>query len=134
MRRLALTLPLERFEPATSFVSRLAALNGCAYVQDFCSDMGLNWRRIIKGDDHELEGLAELSGADLKAIIHHSTKVISNRRYELHGEVLTPICHIRGRQPICPKCLMNDVVTCRAFASRSRSHWNISQIRHCAKH
>ena len=134
MNKLALTLPLARYESATSFASRLAALNGCVYVQDFCSDMGLNWKRIVKCDHNELKELAKLSGADYAEMLKHTAKVVSTRRYELNGEVLTPICHTRGRQPICPKCLEDDLATAGPYGRRSRSHWNISQIRHCPKH
>lgn len=134
MSRLALTPPLGRYEPATSFASRLAALNGCAYVQDFCSDLGMNWKRIIKGDNDDLKSLAKISGADSVRLSRHTAKVISNRVYKLHDEVLTQICYARGQQRICPVCLMNDVEAGGPFASKSRSYWNISQIRHCSKH
>src|SRR5690606_13197446 len=51
---LAETLTLLPFEPATSHVSRLAAMNGAGNARQFCWDHYLRFDRIVAGDPREI--------------------------------------------------------------------------------
>ncbi|GHF01410.1 hypothetical protein GCM10016455_22940 [Aliiroseovarius zhejiangensis] len=134
MTRLALTVALMPFEPATSFVSRLASLNGSPYVQDFCSDVGLNWKRLVGGEAQALAELSELAGVEADALARFTVRLVDSRHYELNGETLTARCFTRSRQLVCPECLREDVRTAGPYAPHCRMRWQVAQLRHCPDH
>ncbi|WP_226551928.1 TniQ family protein [Celeribacter naphthalenivorans] len=134
MTRLALTVPLMPFEPATSFISRLAALNGSPHVQDFCSDMGLNWKHLVGGDAQALADASDLSGVDVAALARYSVRLFDKRHYVLNDETLTARCFLRNRQLVCPECLREDIRAAGLYSAHCRMHWQIAQLRHCPKH
>lgn len=107
MNQLALTLPLAPYETQTSYVSRLAARNGCASAYEFCHDVGLEWRAVINGEAHELARLADMSGTDKERLISQSVRVVGRRRLATRfGEVSDKVLE-RTQVRLCPICARN---------------------------
>lgn len=104
MTRLALTLPLTPYETQTSYVSRLAARNGCASAYEFCHDVGLDWRAVINGESHELARLADISGENAGRLISQAIRVVGRRRLATRYAVVSDKVLERTQVRLCPIC------------------------------
>ena len=50
-----LSFPIQQFETATSYVSRLALWCGLGSPSDLCLDWGFRWQDVVRGDDFVFE-------------------------------------------------------------------------------
>lgn len=135
---LAESLPLLRFEPATSHASRLAAMNGAGNARQFCWDHYLRFERIASGDPKEIARYGFFAGADTRELLKWTPKRLGANTFSINGEVLTAfrLRHLRLR--VCPGCIEDDkaavpdlradaAVACRVFTL-------VDAIRTCAIH
>ncbi|MGC1495038.1 MAG: TniQ family protein [Sulfitobacter sp.] len=134
MTQLALKLKLQKDETIMSFVSRLAARNGPSFVQDFCSDMGLNWQKLIYSDAIEIDrlaGLVDISSVDL---IPRALVSIDRRRCKLSGQLLAARSFLRREQKLCPGCVQRDEQDKGEFGVFGRREWLLASFRVCPIH
>ncbi|WFE75236.1 TniQ family protein [Roseinatronobacter sp. S2] len=134
MTRLALNLKPQKDETIMSFVSRLAAKNGPSCVQDFCLDLGLNWRKLIYSDDAELSKLATLTGIDESELMPMALVEIDRRRCLLHGQLVASRSFLRSEQKLCPACVHEDKENSGTFGVFGRREWMLTSFRICPIH
>lgn len=134
MISLALKLRPQKRETIMSFVSRLAAKNGPSFVQDFCLDMGLKWRKLVYSDAQEIDRLSTLVDICPKNLIQRALVQVDRRRCYLNGQLLGTQSFIRNEQKICPLCLHDDERTLGEFGVFGRREWLLSSFRVCPMH
>lgn len=107
MAKLPLTVTLGAFEPASSYLSRLAARNGIS-PQEFCSDFALGIDDLLAGKSEPIAALAAVGGVDPGALAAWTPVHVDARRTRFRALVLTRSTmssdDIRG----CPHCLAHD--------------------------
>ncbi|RUV04133.1 hypothetical protein EOB36_03635 [Mesorhizobium sp. M6A.T.Cr.TU.017.01.1.1] len=121
-----------------SFVSRLAAVNGCQTAAQFCKELGLNVTSIRHGHADALSALAAYSGADVATLARNALTLIGPRAYSLRG------CDAHQRMlrtdkfGVCPACVRSDVFSGpnsdRFSAVYLRVPWHFRAIRCCHVH
>ncbi len=131
--KLALTLPIEAQETLTSYVSRIAALNGSYYVQDFCVDMRLDWRGILKGDQRSIDIIAGLVDADPSTLLQHSIRSVGGDGYRYQKEILTKKLMRRRDVFVCLDCFRDDLKR-GPYAAFKRIIWDLDTVQACPLH
>lgn len=128
---LPLTVSTVPGESATSFASRLACRNGVSRLIKFCSDVGIDYFRLVNGDPIEIERLAVLGGVDAAALQEATPNLIEPGWFRLGKERIKFTGFIRTTIRICPKCVAEAPDD---MAIMHRGLWQLSSIRTCAKH
>ncbi|OSP53531.1 hypothetical protein BV911_17525 [Pseudoruegeria sp. SK021] len=136
MNQLSLTPTLIAREPAFSFASRVAALNGVT-AAGFATDMGLSFARITDGDTDDVAKLAALCGVDVLELqgwtpVHIGGRQHSFRGHSLHARAVKQTS-LRG----CPVCLCEDARTSPDAPELSmaiRGHWLFRPVTICLEH
>lgn len=130
---LALTVIQGDLEPPTSFVSRLAARNGCDTAATFCADMGLDIAAIIRGADAEIDRLADLAGADAARLKAHAVRATGRQAFGLGADALTVRSLSRARVRVCPACVLEQAEAHHGLAPRWLP-WKLLSLRTCPQH
>ncbi|MFN3312481.1 MAG: TniQ family protein [Hyphomonas sp.] len=134
IRKLALShVPMFRETP-TSFVSRLAVLNLSPTANDFCLDIGLDWRAIIKGAAGEIDRLAALAGADRSALQRYAFRTVGPSRFRLDKETGTIATIHRSRTKICVECVAENMRRHGPSGAYRCADWQLVSIRTCERH
>lgn len=130
--RLGLTLPLMSMETLPSFVSHIAQRNGLRHVQDFVQDMDLSWQKILQLDPGTVQDLADLTGADPKALAANSFAPVGDGFFHFRGRDLPLSFLDRSALKYCPLCVAND----RDVHGRTwgRALWQLDPLHVCPAH
>jgi len=134
--QLAMKLPHGETETPTSFASRLAALNGCPTLRDFCHDMDFTVYDLAHGKQHVLGRLERLGGVVQGELSPYALERTEDG-FSLNGQRLRKQSLRRERIHVCPACLTRDIAVregppaLRAFA---RAYWSLAPIRTCPVH
>jgi len=131
-RRLPLTTPLQVGEPATSFAERLARRNGVSITRFFCSDLGIDWIKLMAGEADVVTELAHLGGADAATLLHNTPRIGQEKNYRLGAELLKSSSMVRTRLRFCPACIQEDLK--REEGIYQRSEWQVEAVRTCGTH
>lgn len=131
LRALPLTVSTAPGESASSFASRLAWRNGVPRLITFCSDVGIDYFRLVNGDPMEIERLAVLGGVDETILQDATPTLIEPGWFRLGKERIKFTGFIRTTVRICPKCVAE---TPDDMAVMHHGLWQLSSIRTCAKH
>lgn len=133
-RKLALThVPMLRETP-TSFVSRLAVLNLCPTASDFCLDIGLDWRAVIRGSAVEIDKLAALAGADRRELQRYALRTAGPSRFRIGRETGTIATIHRSRTKICIECVAEGMRRHGISGAFRSADWQLVSIRTCERH
>lgn len=132
---LPLSVPHHPMEPATSYISRLAARNGLKSVLEFCRDIRFPYSALVAGDHDAIKLLAQLSGCDADAFFHASIRNAGGNAFRLRNEMATAQSLQRSRIRICPSCVQEDVAESPdVWRAWRRVSWQFTSIRSCATH
>ncbi len=131
-RRLPLTTPLQVGEPATSFAERLARRNGVSITRFFCSDLGIDWIKLMAGEADVVTALAQLGGVDAAVLLHSTPRIEQEKNYRLGAELLKSSSMVRTRLRFCPACIQEDMK--REVGIYQRSEWQVEAVRTCSTH
>lgn len=133
--RLPLTVAHHPMEPATSFISRLAARNGVRSVLEFCRDIRFPYSALVAGDPDAIKLLAQLGGCDFEALMHASISNVGGNAFRLRDEMATSQSLQRSRIRVCPKCVQADVgLTQDIWRAWRRISWQFTSVRSCTTH
>lgn len=66
--------PIKPFETGTSYTSRLARYLGRPSPYDLCTDLGIDWPTVKRGEYDHLKRISEIGGADLEKLLHWSVR------------------------------------------------------------
>ena len=132
---LPLTVTLHEHEPATSFISRLAARNGLKSVQEFCRDIRFPYLDLISGDATTLLLLSKLGNCDLLALEGSSFRNLNRNSLRLRDEIATSQSLHRRKVRVCPRCVVADVGRqANYWRAWRRLPWQFKSIRSCPEH
>lgn len=134
---LDLRVPLGDGETPTSFCSRLALRNCYADVQEFCSDMGIQFQQIIDGDQSALARLAELGDVDIERLTRWAVYQRSDLFHSIQGQILPRSALRLLLVRVCPACLASDKECWPSLghaAPYGRVEWLVESIRTCPVH
>lgn len=116
---LPLTVVHHPLEPATSLISHLAARHGAASSTDFCRDIGLPYKTLLRGDRAAIEQLARLAGCDADALARISIRNLGRNALRLRDEIATTHTLHRSRIRVCPGCYPTGCWVCWGSLSRA---------------
>lgn len=132
--RLGLTLPIGQNEPAATYASRLAALNGCSSLWAFCSLTGLSAFGLARADTDELSLLSDLSGTPVADLERFSPRR-KTRASRMLGSQVFPNKDIKIQtQYICPKCVIEAAFDREWYHAPPDVFWYLDFVRTCPKH
>lgn len=131
-RRLPLTTPIQAGEPATSFAERLARRNGVSITRFFCSDLGIDWIKLMAGEADVVAELAYLGGVDAATLLCNTPRIEQEKNYKLGAELLKPSSMVRKRLRFCPACIQEDIK--REAGIYQRPEWQVEAVRTCSTH
>ena len=132
---LPLSVPYHEHEPATSFLSRIAALHGAVSVQDFAHDINFPYKDLICGEPHTFQHLALLGGCDVDQLIASSIRNLGRNTFRLRDEIATTQTMKRTHIRICPCCILKDTdSTEEIWRAWQRIHWQFVSVRICKLH
>jgi hypothetical protein len=134
--RLSKSLPLAPQEPAFSYMSRLAALNGIGAV-DFAKDMGLGFGNVIAGKPETLRALAHLAGVSFDDLQTWTPTYIGNRNHLFRGERFHALGLHNTTIHGCPACLRNDAMATGVRNDKAmaiRAPWLVHHVSLCMTH
>lgn len=130
--RLGLTLPLLPMETLPSFVSYIAQKNGLRHVQDFVQDMDLPWQKILQLNPDTVQELADLTGADVEALVAGSFVPVGDGLFRFRGRNLPLSFLDRSALKYCPLCVAND---CESHGRTwGRALWQLDPLHVCPVH
>ncbi|MBO9410764.1 MULTISPECIES: TniQ family protein [unclassified Ruegeria] len=135
MNRLALTLHPAALETPTSFLSRLAARNGCPDMVSFCSDLGLDLIAVSRGEEAALEHLCCLAGLPKDTFAKTAVVKTTNERCHIGHETFKYGTFSRPEVRVCPKCLLEQhQASPYHWEKIYQFYWQIPQIERCYLH
>lgn len=133
-QRLPLLVPFVPGETAFSLASRIARRNGIGRLVNFCSDVGLNYKELILGDNEQIERLAMLAAVDAEALKFWTPRVLERGWFQLGKAELKFTCFTRNRTKVCPQCLKEDRNLNPKSLPAHRGIWQLNAIRSCHIH
>lgn len=135
MNRLALTLRPAALETPTSFLSRLAARNGCPDMVSFCYDLGLDLIAISNGEGSSIEDLCHVAGLPKDAFAKTAVIKTTKMGYRIGEETFESLTLNRVSVRVCPECLREQHRELpELWGKVHQLHWQIPQIERCYLH
>lgn len=131
---LGLTCDLVNGETPTSFASRLAIRNMADSAPEFCLDMGLDWRALIRGDAAEIFRLADLAGVDGAILHRHAFHIVRRGHLCIGSEDVLSASLLRAQCRACLLCLMDRVAKFGFVGAFRGADWQFVSIRTCECH
>ncbi len=132
-----LRVPFFGDELLTSYLSRTAVANGSESLRSFCSDVGLDYRGIIRGDSNEVAKTARLLGRPQGDLLGRRVALKGRRSVEYAGLVFDRGMMNRTPLRYCPDCLdEDDHDASRMPGTRryARTSWAFRYVRTCERH
>jgi len=99
-----------------------------------CTDLGIDWPTVKRGDYDHLKQIAKVGGADLDKLLHWSVRSLDGPRYKVCGEEVTKKAMTRTKLRVCPHCIAEDITEGGTHAAFRRCYWQFYAIRTCKKH
>lgn len=121
-------------EPLNSIVGRVAARNGATFVQNFCADLDMSWRGVVRGDLTELRKVANLTGIAFETLRKFAAQDHRHHVYDLGGEYLTAKTLNRYALEVCPSCLLIDLEQHGVLGRHCRVEWLLTCYKVCHIH
>lgn len=134
MTRLGLTLNPSEFETATSWASRLAARNGVTHVQYFTEDLGLNWKRVVGGDQEVITELCDLANTDPTRVLRYAKRTQSGGQTSLGSVPVGPKFCRNNLMSICPRCVQEWYKDGGQLLAGAPFWWQLTAVRSCRLH
>lgn len=135
MRKLVLSLKPNPRELPISFLSRLAARNGCDNLITFCKDVGLVWQNVDAAETHAINKLCELSGNQQNAFKNTIFRHTSNPAFTICNQTYDRYTFKRDEIRVCPACLREQHrLSPELWGKVHQFHWQIPQIQRCVVH
>ncbi|TXH35600.1 MAG: hypothetical protein E6Q98_15000 [Rhodospirillaceae bacterium] len=128
--------PLGRYEPLTSYTSRLAAFNGAEDMAQFLAHMGISESWIKNGRSNGIALVAELARLASEDIERHSI-VRNGQEFRLNGQMLSRSSLRRTHLRVCLECLKEDMATNPGPPEARvccRSTWLVASVYCCPEH
>lgn len=94
--------PIRANQLSMGYAAELAARFRCSSVYEFCSDFGISFRRLARGDEEELGRFAALTRNDLDNLRVHSTIHLPDGSIRLGHAVLAKHVLTRSTVRVCP--------------------------------
>lgn len=136
MSTLALTVEPSELESATSWVSRLAARNGCRTAQEFSLDLGISWKSIRVGDPEAIEAICALTGTDpqlLAPATYRTGKDGSSKMID--NEWIAPKFMRFDKFAVCVTCVKHSMQHSSGhLAFGAQVWWSFDGLRICPLH
>lgn len=136
MSALALTVEPSELEPVTSWVSRLAARNGCKTAQELSLDLGVSWKAIRVGDPEAIEAVCALTRTDPQLLTqgtYRAGKEQSSKMIE--GEWIAPKFMRFDKYPLCATCVEKSMRCGLGYlAQGAQVWWTFDGINVCPVH
>ncbi|NOV19660.1 hypothetical protein E5S70_26905 [Ensifer adhaerens] len=130
-------VPFFKDELLTSYLSRTARANGSASLRAFCSDVGLDYKDIIRGDGNQVAKAARLLGRSEDELLGRRVASIGLRGVEYAGVVFRRGMMSRTPRRYCPDCMDEDEQdAARMPGTRryARTSWTLQCVRSCDHH
>lgn len=132
--RLGLTLPIGEHEPAVTFASRVAALNGCNSLWSFCALTGLSALKLAQGDPETLTRLSDFTGSDVSELERFSPTTMTRATRSIGGQVFPNKVIKIQTQHICPRCILDNTADREWYFAAPGVFWYLDFVRTCPKH
>jgi hypothetical protein len=126
-------------EPPTSYLSRLAFLNGLT-ARQLCREFRLDFQGIVDGDLEAVGELADLAGVPEKDLMKFAFIRREGFDYEHQGEMFVRDLLRRRHIMVCPECLRADIAANTdpdrdsGTVVYNRADWCIDAVVTCAIH
>ncbi|THK34062.1 hypothetical protein EHS39_32545 [Ensifer sp. MPMI2T] len=132
--KLALTCSLADWETATSFAARLAIRNMAQSVSEFCLDMGLDWKAVIRGEEAEVSRLADLADIDGRILLRQSFQLLTGKYLRIGEEEVKNVFVRRTLCKACALCLAERIAASGFAGAYRGADWQFVSIRTCDRH
>lgn len=130
--------PIRANQLSMGYAAELAARFRCSSVYEFCSDFGISFPRLARGDQEELGRFAALTRNDLDNLRMHSTIHLPDGSIRLGHAVLAKHVLTRSTVRVCPDCVAKDIAENAGvtpdIAIIWRRNWLVSAIDTCPIH
>lgn len=103
-----LQVPLFSDETLPSWVSRLARANGRNRASLFCTDIGLNYARLLIGKSKDIERLARMTGRDAANLTTHALVFDAAHKINFAGQSFYKSFVRKHQLAFCPQCFAQD--------------------------
>lgn len=134
MTELSLAFPLKPHETATSYVSRLTRFVGHQDCHDLCTDLGMHWPSVVRGDADQLARLAQVGGISYRRLCHSAIRARGRLKFRFCGEDVIHKSLVRSRLRVCPHCVLEDLADGGFEGVYRRNYWQFASIRTCQQH
>ncbi|WP_147126046.1 TniQ family protein [Shimia ponticola] len=132
-REFALALDLKEMETPASFAARLARRNGLI-PREFCTDLGMRWPDVCSAHPDGLKRLAQLSGANLDALMLTAAPQESNLRFSVGHSQATSGTFRRTVNRVCPRCMTAAIQREGDTGPFQRLEWLLLPLHVCREH
>ncbi|WP_093995575.1 TniQ family protein [Octadecabacter ascidiaceicola] len=121
-------------EPAVTYASRIAALNGCNSLWSFGALTGLSALKLGQGDQDTPSRLSDLTGTDRSELERFTPITMTRAARSLGGQVF-PNKDIKIQtQHICLICILDSSIDRELYFAAPRVFWYLDFVRTCPKH
>jgi len=135
MNSIALSLTPAPLETPTSFVSRLAARNGCESMRSFCVELGLDLHAISNGDPRAMAALCSVAGLASGAFSEVAVHMAGKMNYQVGSEAFDSRTFSRVNVRVCPACLRGQHERSQDIWDKVHQLvWQIPQVISCPIH
>ncbi|AVL53627.1 hypothetical protein CEP88_14110 [Roseobacter denitrificans] len=132
--RLALTLPISRAETPTSWLSRLAHLNGSLHANNFLKDLGFRWRPMTRGNYDQISELAYLTDQDSDELLRFALRRGYGKTRIIGSEPILSRLLSFEIMKVCPVCILNFHSSDGYMLQGPPIYWQLAPIKTCEIH
>ncbi|WP_216332590.1 TniQ family protein [Rhizobium sp. X9] len=122
-----LQVPLFSDETLPSWVARLARANGKLRASSFCTDIGLNYARLLVGRPDDIEKLAKVTGRDAADLTTHALVFDEGHRINFAGQSFFKSFVRKHQLAFCPRCFASDDARPEGHLD-TRRYWRMSWL------
>ena len=136
MTLLRCRVPIEPDEALVGYASRLAACNDVG-LSEFCRDMDVSLREVVRGGADAVARLADLAGEAPSRLADGAIRYVTHFVHEVRGETLHKRWLRRRSLTVCPRCVARDVASGRVLAGEAaydRLRWHVKGVETCVEH
>lgn len=137
MDKLPFAPPHRPFEPPTAYASRIAAAYGLE-AKEFCSDQGVGFLRLVRGNIEAINRLARLGGVESPNLMACAFETLGQYEILHRGQTFRREDLVTDRLDVCPRCLLDDIARADAVvadtAGTLRAEWCLDVVDTCPVH
>ena len=127
-------LTLMPMESALSFLGRLARAKAAPSTAAFCTDQGLRYDDLRRGEPEAMARLAAWGGIEPERLLHQTCRRISETEVAFLGFTFLESMLVLTQNRACPGCLRDDMVAGGPQAMHGRLFWMLRSFRTCPRH